>query len=107
MNISLDSLDRQRDATLARPDRLDEVLDGLAASDDVGLRPLKVYAVVMRGVDEADVVQLAEFCLARAYRLRFIEQMPIGPSTAGTGPRWCAGGGDPRAAARALQPLPR
>jgi cyclic pyranopterin phosphate synthase len=42
VNISLDSLDRQRDATLARRDRLDEVLDGLAASDDVGLRPLKV-----------------------------------------------------------------
>ena len=40
---------------------------------------MKVNAVVMRGVKEADVVPLADFCLQRGYRLRFIEQMPIGP----------------------------
>jgi len=79
VNISLDSLDRGRYATLARRDRLDEVLAGLAAADAAGLRPVKVNAVVMRGVNEADVVPLAEFCLQHGYRLRFIEQMPIGP----------------------------
>ncbi len=52
---------------------------GLAAADAAGLRPVKVNAVVMRGVNEVDVVPLAEFCLQRGYRLRFIEQMPIGP----------------------------
>ena len=79
VNISLDSLDRERYATLARRDRLDGVLDGLAAADAAGLLPVKVNAVVMRGVKEADVVPLADFCLQRGYRLRFIEQMPIGP----------------------------
>ena len=79
VNISLDSLDRQRYATLARRDRLEDVLAGLAAADAAGLRPVKVNAVVMRGVNEADVVPLAEFCLHHGYRLRFIEQMPIGP----------------------------
>ena len=79
VNISLDSLDPERYAALSRRDRLDEVLNGLAAADAAGLRPVKVNAVVMRGVNEVDVVPLAEFCLQRGYRLRFIEQMPIGP----------------------------
>jgi cyclic pyranopterin phosphate synthase len=43
------------------------------------LCPVKVNAVIMRGVNELDVVPLAEFCLHNGYRLRFIEQMPIGP----------------------------
>lgn len=79
VNISLDSLDRERYASLARRDRLSDVLRSLAAVEAAGLRPIKVNTVVMRGVNEADVVALAEFCLARGYRLRFIEQMPLGP----------------------------
>ena len=80
VNISLDSLDRQRYAALARRDRLDDVLAGIAAADAAGLSPVKINAVVMRGINEADVVPLARFCLARGYQLRFIEQMPLGPS---------------------------
>ena len=79
VNISLDSLDRQRYAALARRDRLPDVLRGLAAAAAAGLRPVKVNTVVMRGVNEADVVPLLEFCLREGYRLRFIEQMPLGP----------------------------
>ncbi|MBK7822739.1 MAG: GTP 3',8-cyclase MoaA [Tessaracoccus sp.] len=80
VNISLDSLDRRRYAELARRDRLDDVLAGIAAADAAGLRPVKINAVVMRGVNETDVVPLARFCLSRGYQLRFIEQMPLGPS---------------------------
>ncbi|MCA0253282.1 MAG: GTP 3',8-cyclase MoaA [Actinobacteria bacterium] len=79
VNISLDSLDRQRYAALARRDRLPEVLAGLAAAEAAELRPVKVNTVVMRGVNEDDVLPLAEFCLERGYELRFIEQMPLGP----------------------------
>ena len=79
VNISLDSLDRQRYAALARRDRLDDVLRGLTAVAVAGLHPIKVNTVVMRDVNEADVVPLAEFCLNQGYRLRFIEQMPLGP----------------------------
>ncbi len=79
VNVSLDSLDRDRYAALARRDRLDDVLRGLACADAAGLHPVKVNTVVMRGVNEQDVVPLAEFCLTRGYRLRFIEQMPLGP----------------------------
>ena len=79
VNISLDSLDRERYARLARRDRLPDVLRSLAAVAASGLRPVKVNAVVMRATNEQDVVPLAEYCLERGYQLRFIEQMPLGP----------------------------
>ncbi|MBK8448367.1 MAG: GTP 3',8-cyclase MoaA [Micropruina sp.] len=82
VNISLDSLDRERYAALARRDRLDAVLAGLAASEAAGLLPVKVNAVIMRGRNEADVVPLAQFCLERGYQLRYIEHMPLGPQHA-------------------------
>ena len=79
VNVSLDSLDRDRYAALARRDRLDAVLAGLAAAEAAGLLPVKVNAVIMRGHNEPDVVPLAQFCLERGYQLRYIEQMPLGP----------------------------
>jgi len=82
VNVSLDSLDRERYAALARRDRLPDVLRGLEAADASGLRPVKVNAVAMRGSNDVDIVPLAEFCLARGYLLRFIEHMPLGPAHA-------------------------
>lgn len=80
VNISLDSLDPARYAALARRDRLPDVLASIDAVERAGLRPLKINSVVMRGVNEVDIVPLAEFCLERGFELRFIEQMPLGPS---------------------------
>lgn len=82
VNVSLDSLNRERYARIARRDRLPDVLAGLAAADAAGLHPVKVNAVAMRGLNEDDIVPLAAFCLARGYRLRFIEHMPLGPEHA-------------------------
>ena len=79
VNVSLDSLDRARYAQLARRDRLDDVLAGILAADQAGLRPVKINSVILRGTNEQDVVPLARFCLERGYELRFIEQMPLGP----------------------------
>lgn len=79
VNVSLDSLDRDRYAAVARRDRLPDVLRALEAAEAAGLRPVKVNTVVMRGVNEVDILPLAEFCLARGYELRYIEQMPLGP----------------------------
>jgi cyclic pyranopterin phosphate synthase len=61
----------------AARDRLDDVVAGLAAADAAGLRPVKVNAVAMRGVNDAGVVDLLEWCFERGYELRFIEQMPL------------------------------
>lgn len=79
VNISLDSLDRERYARLARRDRMHDVLAGIDAAETAGLAPVKINTVVLPGMNEDDVVPLAEFCLARGFELRFIEQMPIGP----------------------------
>lgn len=78
VNVSLDSLDPARYQKLARRACLDEVLRGLEAAKAAGLGPVKVNTVVMRGVNEADILPLAEFCLQHGYPIRFIEQMPLG-----------------------------
>jgi cyclic pyranopterin phosphate synthase len=77
INVSLDTLDRERFRRLTHRDRLDDVLAGLRAAHDAGLTPVKVNAVLLRGINEDDAVPLLDFCLEHGYQLRFIEQMPL------------------------------
>ncbi|MFJ2032591.1 GTP 3',8-cyclase MoaA [Streptosporangium sp. NPDC087985] len=77
VNVSLDTLDRETFKKLAHRDRLADVLDGLAAADAAGLRPVKVNAVLMRGINDHEAVTLLDYCRERGYELRFIEQMPL------------------------------
>ncbi|MQA06745.1 MAG: GTP 3',8-cyclase MoaA [Streptosporangiales bacterium] len=77
VNVSLDTLRPATFRELARRDRLEDVLDGLAAAAAAGLTPVKVNAVLMRDVNEDEVVDLLEYCLEHGYELRFIEQMPL------------------------------
>jgi GTP 3',8-cyclase len=77
VNVSLDTLDADRFATITRRRRLDDVLDGLAAAEAAGLGPIKLNAVLLRGVNDDEAVPLLEFALRRGYQLRFIEQMPL------------------------------
>jgi cyclic pyranopterin phosphate synthase len=77
VNVSLDTLDPARFHTLTRRDRHADVLAGLAAAADAGLGPIKVNAVLLRGVNDDEAGELLEFCLERGYHLRFIEQMPL------------------------------
>ncbi len=77
VNVSLDTLDRERFRELTRRDRLADVLAGLQAADDAGLHPVKVNTVLMRGVNDDEAPALLRFCLERGYRLRIIEQMPL------------------------------
>ncbi len=77
INVSLDTLDPAVFRSLARRDRLPDVLAGLAAAAAAGLVPVKVNAVLMRGINDAEAVPLLRFCLAHGYQLRFIEQMPL------------------------------
>jgi cyclic pyranopterin phosphate synthase len=77
INVSLDTLRPEVFRTLARRDRLDDVLAGLAAATAAGLVPVKVNAVLMRGINDGEPVPLLRFCLERGYQLRFIEQMPL------------------------------
>jgi cyclic pyranopterin phosphate synthase len=77
LNVSLDTLSRLTFEELARRDRLPDVLTGLAAAAAAGLAPVKVNAVLMRGVNDHEAPGLLRFCLDRGYQLRFIEQMPL------------------------------
>jgi cyclic pyranopterin phosphate synthase len=79
VNVSLDTLQRSRFHEMTRRDRLDDVLAGLAAAQAAGLDPVKVNAVLLRGVNDGEAVDLLAFCLERDYALRFIEQMPLDP----------------------------
>jgi GTP 3',8-cyclase len=77
INVSLDTLRPEVFRKLARRDRLPDVLDGLAAAAAAGLTPVKVNAVLMRGLNDDEAVPLLRYCLERGYELRFIEQMPL------------------------------
>jgi cyclic pyranopterin phosphate synthase len=77
VNVSLDTLCRTTFAGLARRDRLQDVLDGLVAAKAAGLVPVKVNAVLMRGVNDHEALDLLDFCLDAGYEMRFIEQMPL------------------------------
>ena len=79
INVSLDTLSRDRFAAITRRDRLGHVLAGLAAARAAGLTPVKVNAVLLRGVNEDEAVDLLRYCVEHGYQLRFIEQMPLDP----------------------------
>jgi cyclic pyranopterin phosphate synthase len=77
INVSLDTLRRDRFVELTRRDELDHVLDGIEAAKEAGLHPVKINAVVMRGVNDDEVVDLAAFGRDRGVTMRFIEWMPL------------------------------
>ena len=77
VNVSLDTLDPVRFATLTRRNRHADVLAGLRAAAEAGLGPVKVNSVLLRGVNDDEAVDLLRFCLENGYHLRFIEQMPL------------------------------
>jgi GTP 3',8-cyclase len=77
VNVSLDSLRRDTFTALTRRDELDRVLAGLDAALDAGLDPVKINCVVIRGVNDDEVVDLAAFGRAKGIGVRFIEFMPL------------------------------
>ena len=77
VNVSLDTVRREDFLTITRRDRLHDVVAGLEAASDAGLGPVKVNAVLLRGVNDAQAPELLRWCLERGYQLRFIEQMPL------------------------------
>jgi cyclic pyranopterin phosphate synthase len=86
--VSLDTLSRETFKELARRDRRADVLAGPAAATEAGLAPVKVNAVLMRGVNDHEAPGLLRLCLDHGYELRFIEQMSWTPSTAGAALTW-------------------
>jgi cyclic pyranopterin phosphate synthase len=77
VNISLDTLHRDRFAEITRRDELGRVLDGIVAAQQAGFSPVKVNAVIERGVNDDEIVDLAAFGRDREVEVRFIEFMPL------------------------------
>ncbi|GAB2453163.1 GTP 3',8-cyclase MoaA [Nocardioides hungaricus] len=77
VNVSLDSIRRESFREITRRDRLADVLAGLAAAQEAGLGPVKVNAVLMRGINDDQAPELLRWAVAEGYQLRFIEQMPL------------------------------
>ncbi|MBT2514264.1 GTP 3',8-cyclase MoaA [Arthrobacter sp. ISL-30] len=77
INVSLDSLHEETFAKLTRRPFLDRVLAGVDAAWAAGLGPVKLNAVLMRGINDEESPDLLAWALDRGYELRFIEQMPL------------------------------
>lgn len=78
LNVSLDTLDPDRFRQLTRRDGLGDVLAGIDAAGAAGFERIKVNAVILRGVNDVDIVPLAKYAHDRGLEMRYIEYMPIG-----------------------------
>ena len=79
VNVSLDTLDRDRFRQMTRRDRLADTLAGIAAAKAVGLDPIKINSVLLRGINDDEAPALLLWALEQGLSLRFIEQMPLDP----------------------------
>jgi cyclic pyranopterin phosphate synthase len=77
VNVSLDTLDRERFKALTFRDRFADVIAGIEAAQRAGLSPLKVNSVLMRGVNDDEAIPLLRHAVENGWHLRFIEQMPL------------------------------
>jgi cyclic pyranopterin phosphate synthase len=77
INVSVDTLDRARFTELTRRDRLPAVLAGVASAAEVGLAPIKINTVLVRGSNLDEAPDLLTWALQHGYHLRFIEHMPL------------------------------
>ena len=84
INISLDSLDREKFERVTRTKAFDQVMAGIDAAQNSALRPVKVNAVLVRGLNDDEVEAFAEFARERELIMRFIEFMPLDADRAWT-----------------------
>ncbi len=78
INVSLDSLRRKRIARITGRDCFDQIIFGLMAGKRAGLAPIKINMVVMPGVNDDEIDDMAAFCMDRGFVMRLIETMPMG-----------------------------
>lgn len=77
LNVSLDTLDREKFAQITRRDMIDRVLAGLDEAARVGFHPIKINAVAIRGFTEEELLDFARLARERTFQVRFIEFMPL------------------------------
>lgn len=83
LNVSLDSLKPDTFSTLTRGGSLEEALDGITAAEEAGFPPVKINTVVIRGMNDGEILDFAALTLQTPRQIRFIEYMPTN-----TAPNW-------------------
>jgi GTP 3',8-cyclase len=78
VNISLDTLDREKFTHMARVDAYDQVIAGIRAAEDAGFSPIKINVVAIRGFNDCEIPAFAELAMRFHAEVRFIELMPMG-----------------------------
>lgn len=78
INISVDSLNPERFKKITRTGALDKVLRGIQAAKLAGFESIKLNTVIMRGVNDDEILTLVDFAIAQAIDISFIEEMPLG-----------------------------
>ncbi|MGI6032233.1 MAG: GTP 3',8-cyclase MoaA [Coriobacteriales bacterium] len=87
VNISLDTLDPVQYTYVTRRGKIDDVFAAINAALEVGFDPVKINAVAVRSLDQ-DFFGFAKLSIDRPLHVRFIEYMPVGESSGGTGAGW-------------------
>jgi len=77
INVSLDTLQREKFLRITRRDEFDRVWRGIQAAERIGFNPVKINVVVMRGINDDEILDLAKLSLFHPYHIRFIEFMSI------------------------------
>ena len=72
INVSLDTLDPEKFRRLTRRDDLPRIIEGLQVARTAGLKPIKINAVIERGVNDDEILALVEFARANGFAIRFI-----------------------------------
>ena len=80
INISLDSLNREKFAHVTGYDHFERVWAGIMKAHEIGFAPIKINAVAMRGINDDEIIDLAKLTFKYPFHIRFIEYMPIGNS---------------------------
>jgi GTP 3',8-cyclase len=80
INISIDTLDPEKFKRITKRGDLARVLDGVFAAKSAGLHPIKINAVIERGINDDDIIPLVEFAREHGFAMRFIEYMDVGNS---------------------------
>lgn len=78
INVSIDSLNRERYKEITRFDYFDEVWEGIEKAKDMGFYPIKLNAVIMKDINDNEVLDFGRLAIEQPYHIRFIECMPVG-----------------------------
>jgi len=86
INISLDTLKREKFAKITGMDLFDRVWQGIEGARDMAFHPLKINIVALNGVNDDELIDMAKLSFDQPFHIRFIEYMPIGESQMGNAP---------------------